>query len=324
MFDDDAAVIGFLDAALRRGREYPDAAKRVDTLRFMRYPSQSVADTADVGGALDTPDRHPDGTSCPATPRLRRGTIVARLVGRRLDAAGAFVPDTRSQENYTEDRFTIPVDLQEDLAKQTGDRITLPEPLARLLATYAYLGELDVRPRADAKRCTFTATRTGDRLRIEGRTEASGSDPGRGDGASFRHDVALEWTGFIDVKEHRIVRLVLSARGTEHVVWKSPGFGDKNDVSRLPAGRPFSFTGPVRYGIVGEPVAEALAADRDESEGLPQKMDRLQAGVRRWQEQGRDPSPIGEIMRAFGPLMEAGKVREAEALLDQALKKLEE
>lgn len=336
MFDNDKAVGDFLDAAARRYVGFPDGSKRVDTERFMRFPSDKRDDTPDSGEAFAAPDRHEEGRSCPATPRVRRGTLVARLVGRRLDEHGAFMKETKTQENYVEDKFNIPVDLQEALAKATGDPIRLSDNLAKLFATYAYLGELDVRPlvspvpgrTSDLKRCEFTATRDGERLKIIGRTEAAGGDLRRaGDGAAFQHDVTLDWTGVIELKDKRIARLALTARGTEHVLWKSDGFGDKNDVSRLPAGRPFNFTSDVRYGIVGEPVAESLAADRDEPFGpagsLPRKMEKLQAGVKTWQSEGRDPSPIGEIMRDFEPLMKADKIGEAEAVIDRALAALE-
>ena len=53
---------------------------------------------------------------------------------------------------------------------------------------------------------------------------------------------------------------------------------------------------------------------------MHEKATRVQTGVARWQEAGRDPSPIGELMNQIDPLMRAGKMREAEAILDQALK----
>ena len=43
-------------------------------------------------------------------------------------------------------------------------------------------------------------------------------------------------------------------------------------------------------------------------------MERIKAGVTRWQSEGRDPSPIGQMMQQFEP---------ANALLDQAIKALE-
>ncbi len=52
------------------------------------------------------------------------------------------------------------------------------------------------------------------------------------------------------------------------------------------------------------------------------KMEKVKAGVEKWQNDGRDPSPIAEIMQEFEPLMKGGKVKEAEAVLDKALKLL--
>lgn len=55
---------------------------------------------------------------------------------------------------------------------------------------------------------------------------------------------------------------------------------------------------------------------------LHAKMEKVQAGVQRWADSGRDPSPIGEIMQELEPLMREGKIKEAEAVLDRALKEL--
>ena len=57
--------------------------------------------------------------------------------------------------------------------------------------------------------------------------------------------------------------------------------------------------------------------------GFVAKMERLKAGIARWQSEGRDPSPIGQIMQQFEPLMRSGKIEPANALLDQALNALE-
>ncbi len=54
------------------------------------------------------------------------------------------------------------------------------------------------------------------------------------------------------------------------------------------------------------------------------KMQRLQAGIQRWQREGRDPSAIGRTMRKFESLLQAGQIEEAEAALDEALQILAE
>lgn len=57
---------------------------------------------------------------------------------------------------------------------------------------------------------------------------------------------------------------------------------------------------------------------------IPEKMEKVKAGVEDWQNSGRNPSPIAEIMQEFDPLMKQGKFKEAEAVLDRALKVLRE
>lgn len=57
--------------------------------------------------------------------------------------------------------------------------------------------------------------------------------------------------------------------------------------------------------------------------GFAAKMERIKAGVTRWQSEGRDPAPIGHMMQQFEPLMRSGQIEPANALLDQALKALE-
>src|ERR1700676_2816844 len=53
------------------------------------------------------------------------------------------------------------------------------------------------------------------------------------------------------------------------------------------------------------------------------KMERIKAGIARWQSEGRDPSPIGRMMEQFEPLMRSGQIEQANALLEQAIKTLE-
>ncbi|MBI4659253.1 MAG: periplasmic heavy metal sensor [Verrucomicrobia bacterium] len=57
---------------------------------------------------------------------------------------------------------------------------------------------------------------------------------------------------------------------------------------------------------------------------IQMKMQGVQASIRRWEQDGRDLSPIGQIMDEFEPLMREGKFKEAEAVLDRALKRLRE
>jgi len=65
-----------------------------------------------------------------------------------------------------------------------------------------------------------------------------------------------------------------------------------------------------------------LPSPEERQRGLQKKMQEIQRGAESWQAEGRDPSPIAEIMQEFDPLMKAGKHKEAEAVLDRALKLL--
>ena len=56
---------------------------------------------------------------------------------------------------------------------------------------------------------------------------------------------------------------------------------------------------------------------------FPAKIERIKAGIARWQNEGRDPSPVGQMMQQFEPLMRSGQLEQANALLDQAIKTLE-
>ena len=53
---------------------------------------------------------------------------------------------------------------------------------------------------------------------------------------------------------------------------------------------------------------------------LQQKMQCLQAQVQKWQREGKEPQPIGEVMQDFQPLVEQQKFAEAERVIDRALK----
>ena len=46
----------------------------------------------------------------------------------------------------------------------------------------------------------------------------------------------------------------------------------------------------------------------------------LQAQVQKWQQVGKDPQPIGDIMQDFDPLAQQQKFAEAEVVVDRALK----
>lgn len=59
----------------------------------------------------------------------------------------------------------------------------------------------------------------------------------------------------------------------------------------------------------------------DITKRLTEKVERIQAGAQKWAASGRDPAEIFKAMQEkFQPLMQAGKVVEAEAVLDRVLK----
>jgi len=287
MFDDDKSVLAFLDHSAKRFAQFPDAKKPVAAERYGKFPSQKVADIADIGKVLPVLDRHPEGKHCPAKPPLREGTIIARVFGRALDKDGKPLADTLRQEHYVEDRFHVPVAMQEALAKALADagaeRFRLADDLARLLVSHAFLGQLDVNPvdnpgggaKNALKQCEFwaqTVEADGNdpvRVRVEGKSEAAGgaSDAGRGgDFAWWRHEVKLAWEGIIEIKKDRVPRLLLVARGSEKLKWGNknlPQLKGQADLGVLWAGHAIDIECDVRYGIIGEPVSaeEAGAAE---------------------------------------------------------------
>ncbi len=66
-----------------------------------------------------------------------------------------------------------------------------------------------------------------------------------------------------------------------------------------------------------------LAMPDELRQRLTAKMQKLQTGIRELTELGVEPTPIGELMKPFQSLLSGGRFKEAETLLDQALKKLD-
>jgi hypothetical protein len=217
---------------------------------------------------------------------------VARVFGRALDSAGKSVADTVRQEHYVEDRFDFPVPMQEALANSVAasgtERVRVAADFGRLLASHAYLGQLDVNPvggvggKGALRECELWAqsAATGDdglqTIRITGRSDAAGAsrEGERPDGRLWQHEVKLVWEGLIEIRNRRISRLLLTARGSEKLTWGNdlfPGFKDKNDVAHLPAGHSIDLACGVRYGIIGEPipVEETFPVDPAQAAAAP-------------------------------------------------------
>ena len=63
----------------------------------------------------------------------------------------------------------------------------------------------------------------------------------------------------------------------------------------------------------------------DARKRLSEKVERVQEGAQKWAASGRDPSAIGKTMEEkVKPLLEAGKIIEAEAELDRVLEQLKQ
>ena len=67
----------------------------------------------------------------------------------------------------------------------------------------------------------------------------------------------------------------------------------------------------------------AASSPQETEKRLTEKVERVTAGAKKWAASGRDPSEILKTMQErFAPLMNAGKVVEAEAVVDGVLKRL--
>jgi hypothetical protein len=297
MFDDDKSILAFLDHCRKRFARYPDAKQRVAAERYLKFPGNKLSDIEDNGKVALIVERHPPGKSCPATPRLPQGTVLARVFGRALGKDGKPLADTVRQEHYVEDRFHVSVDVQQALAKAVADagtkRFRVADDLARLLVSHAYLGQLDVNPvgapggKGRLERCEFWAQKVDGgsgslRVRIEGKSEAAGEsrDGEGGDGRLWQHEVRLAWEGSIELREDRITRLLLVARGIEKLRWgnKFNDWKGESDAAHLPGGHPIDVACSVRYGLIGEPIA---AEEAGPAEGVAQDPPEIPEQVRR-------------------------------------------
>jgi hypothetical protein len=77
-----------------------------------------------------------------------------------------------------------------------------------------------------------------------------------------------------------------------------------------------------RKFLAGDPLREKPVTDLPQLR-VQRKMAAVQAGFRAWQAAGRDPAPIGRyVEEKLGPLLPAGKLSEAETVLEEALRRL--
>ena len=166
----------------QRFAQFPDAKKPVAAERYMKFPSQKLADVADNGKVPVDPRTPSRREKLSGEAAVRQGTVVARVFGRALDKDGKPVADTVRQEHYVEDRFHVPVAMQEALAKALADagteRFRLADDLARLLVSHAFLGQLDVNPlveRPATARAISSTANSGRRRSAAAATVLSGS-----------------------------------------------------------------------------------------------------------------------------------------------------
>lgn len=338
MFDGDKSVLEFLDQTLIRYSVYPDAEVAFPARRYMRYPSQTLADVEDSGTTLPVPERHAKETRCIATPGHPKGTLDVRLWGRALGEDGKPLADTVRQEHYVEDRFTVPVEVQDQLARAAADagreRFRLPPALQRSLVSQAYLGQLDVNPCMRGKESgewEFWGRAVGGdaaRIRVTGRSEVSGGESRSGrrsDGRLWSHEIKLTWDGYIEMKEDRITRLLLTAEGREKLKWGNKRMMDPReaDVQRLPAGHPIDLSCGVRYGIEGKPVSKDQIGE-GRTEGPPASLQRKMRRVQNLMQENRRPEGLSRIMRRFEAQIRRRAFKKAEALLDEALELFED
>jgi hypothetical protein len=338
-FDNDGAVLDFLDHSKKRFN-----AKASSAECYMTFPMGKTKDIEAESTALAIPDRHPEGIACTAESFRKtdaaKGSIVAHVYGRALDAAGRPLADTVRQEHYIQDHVAIDPDVQQEVArslKAPGSGRVRIDRLGKLAAQSAYLGHLDSGPflnsnKGEWKRCEFWAQKIEERdgvirARIEGHTDVASTLQTTAPGA---HNITLTWEGWIELKGDRIDRLLLLANGREKLEYGKehhPMQAGRNEISVLPAGRPIDMECGVRYGIIGVPgtLDSSAVAHRGPNpdaiqRAIQRKMGQLGSIAERWQKEGRDVSPIVRYAQRIESLVKAGRALEAETVLDEALK----
>lgn len=75
----------------------------------------------------------------------------------------------------------------------------------------------------------------------------------------------------------------------------------------------------------GRKQSPAAVSNRpDARQELNARMQQVQLKLERWQEEGRDPAPILELIKLFGEQMQAGRISEAKETLQRAAERLDE
>lgn len=350
MFDDDASVLKFLDHAQKRFAAHPDGSKPFETERYQRFPGSKRDDVAAHSVKVPQEIKHTVTDRCPADSAYEPGTMIARVAGRRVTEAGKLITDTINQEDYAQDRFVISASAQQQLAdaiaKAGGKPVPVPDQMARLWASYAYMGVLDVRPlnnpsgaASDPVDITFYIEADGANAgwyRVTGKTHlAARKDHRQGDGSGFENDVQLEWRGFARMEKDLMTSLLLRADGTERLLWNpggAPGSVARGpEVANLPGGRYVDWKGLVGFSIIGirakpeQISADAAAASGASNDGhhraLQAKMPRLQQLMQA--NGGRSMQTVAPMMQEFQKMVREQRFEEASKHLDKILKQLD-
>lgn len=348
MFDDDAAVLRFLDHVKERFGEFPDSSRSFATERYMRFSAQKRGDAPAHTVAPPAGAKHAADDKCPAHHLYPSGTLLAKIVGRRVDGQGKALTGAVNQEDYAQDKFAMPpaqqTELAQALAAQGGGPVSVPESVSRLWTTYAYLGMLDVRPlsnpagsRPNVGEYAFSAERDSAQpgwYRITGKSEVStGDSQRRPDRAKFDHQVKLEWEGWVQMSGEKVTRLLLGARGHERLRWRPDDRRAKLPipvVANLPGGRPIDWEGEVRYAIIGEPARPDQVSDSapasvsttaDAQNAIRDRMLRLQQQIR--SRGGRAMQQIAPKVQEFQKMMRDQRFDDASKKLDELLSELE-
>jgi hypothetical protein len=79
-----------------------------------------------------------------------------------------------------------------------------------------------------------------------------------------------------------------------------------------------------RKFLTGQPLVEKPFSTDNLQFRIQTKIKRVRAGIERWHQDGKDPSPVGELMKGAQPLANSGKLEELEKLVDRALEMLGE
>lgn len=296
-------------------------------LDFLERNRTACAKDPNTPGEAAVPREHRQEAGCPALPHAVRGSLVGTVYGRALGDDGTLAPDVGSQRKYMQEKVSLRPHqvemLEKVIAESHEDRVRLPNHIVKALLREAHLGQKDcallrnpLGIPADVRELDLWATRGKQGgYRVVGETQILCERRQR-----LHHEMKMNWTGFIDMDPHGVRSLILLGQGTYDLQW--PGFSRNEEAfGRLFEGRAIDERSKVRFGIVLE---RCVGGTESNVSGIEEKMELLQEDAEVWKDQGKDLMPIGRMLQRLEPLMKEGKRKEAEELLDKAIKLLEE